>query len=436
MTRCKRVPLSTLRVGTVLMAPVTDPTDSRITLLGQGVVVTRQFIDRLVARGVESVVLSQRDIALLHAFSSQGRRTKVPPAHCYVQSADRNDHSIELDKTIESSEFSSLAELGQTIATGATRPSDCAYAEGLPHQWAVQGAEQIESLEEFMSDSSDSAGDKSEIGPLWKTCCELIDCIAEDADALVCLSCTPFDCDYPSRHAVHVAGIALAVGTEMGLDRASLIDLGIGCLIHDIGMNVVGLRTFDSKETLSRRQLQQLADHPVKAVEVAGQFGDKIADASKLVAYQIHERGDGSGYPRGVIASQMHPLSKIASVADALVGMLTRRKHRMAIQGYHVMASLLNDMKAGKFDARVMRALLQSASLYPLGSYVKLNNDLIGRVIRTGGTQFVKPTVEMWHRDHVDRAPVVVNLKHESEIRITGSMPAVDHRNRTLRRVA
>jgi len=87
------------------------------------------------------------------------------------------------------------------------------------------------------------------------------------------------------------------------------------------------------------------------------------------------------------------------------------------------MAQLLDDMKAGKYDAKVIRALLNAASLYPLGSMVELNNGCVGRVIRSGRDRFVEPTIQMWHPDHGDRKPVIVNLKHESDICITRSIP-------------
>ena len=72
----------------------------------------------------------------------------------------------------------------------------------------------------------------------------------------------------------------------------------------------------------------------------------------------------------------------------------------------------------------MIRALLQATSLFPLGSFVRLNNDCVGRVIRADGPNFVRPTIEMWHQDHLDREPVVVSLKDEQRVRILGSMPA------------
>jgi HD-GYP domain-containing protein (c-di-GMP phosphodiesterase class II) len=405
------------------MAPILDPLDQRIKLLSEGTEITPSFISRLSVRGVDSVILSQRDLGILNAFSTQGRRIKVPPAHHYVQSHDANDYSKAMDKHVESSGSLTITPSEEPLSDWIRKPTDCAYADGLQTAWAQGANQHIESVSDFLDDTMNTGS--RDVGPLRQTCLDLLDRIAEDQDALVCLACTPYESDYPSRHGVHLTSVALCIGVEMGLDRPHLIDLGIGCLIHDVGMRSVGLPIFDTDKVLSQGQLKRLSDHPVKAIAIAGQYGDSVSDLSKLVAYQIHERLDGSGYPRGTTVDQIHPLAKIAAVSDAVVGMLSNRKHRLAIQGYYVMAKLLDEVKQRKFDPRVVRALLHAASLYPLGSFVTLDDGYLGRVIRSGGEDFVRPTIEMWHKDHVENEPAIVNLKHEPTFRIIGSMPAI-----------
>ena len=79
MSVSKRVSLDLLRPGVALSSAIADPRSPRVKLLGAGVAMTENFIAALRRRSITSVILSNSDIAILQAFSAQGRRTKVPP---------------------------------------------------------------------------------------------------------------------------------------------------------------------------------------------------------------------------------------------------------------------------------------------------------------------------------------------------------------------
>ena len=206
----------------------------------------------------------------------------------------------------------------------------------------------------------------------------------------------------------------MTIGVEPELGEPALIDLGIGCLIHDIGMQEVGLRLFDNQATLSPSLLGRLADHPVKALKIACKYGDDLSAMQSRLPIKFMKETMAADI-RAAGQYRIHPLAKIAGVADAYIGMLANRKHRLAIQGYHVVAHLLEEMQAGKYDAHLIRALLNVSSLYPLGSMLRLNNECVGRVIRSGRDQFLQPTIEMWHKHYQDRQPAIVNLKHAAD---------------------
>ncbi len=420
----KQVLTSTLPIGAVLRTPIVDPQNRSVRLLADGIAITQAFLDKLSARGITSVSVSQRDLAIMNAFKPQGRRSKVPPSHHYVQSLCINDHTKQIDELVHGDQPLSIEITEQPLSAAIDRPTDCPYPDGLAAQWAADNDRLIETLGDFFQDAI--RGNQAEIGPLLLHCIDILDQLTEDPDALVCLAGAPYESEYPSRHGIHLASMAMAIGVEMGLDKPNLIDLGIGCMIHDVGMEKIGVRNFQNKSMISANRLRQLADHPVHAVAVAGQFGNQVSLRSRIVAYQIHERLDGSGYPRGRSADQIHPLARIASVADAFVGMLAPRPHRLAIQGYFAIKQLLEETKSGKFDPQVIRGLLRATSLYPIGSFVDLSNDHVGRVIRTGGADYDKPTIEMWPANDLKSAPAIVNLKNEPTVQIKGSIPFFD----------
>ncbi len=420
----KKIDVCKLPVGATLRSPIADPHNPNVRLLTEGVTISRTFLEQLARRGITEVVVSQRDLAMLNAFKPQGRRTKVPPPHLYVQSLAVNDHTKAIDELVHREGGLEVTEPQTSVADQLERPLDCGYEEGLTHQWASDSDKEIEDLE--LAYEETVHGNGASLSLFQELCKQIISRLREDVDALVCLAGAPYESDYPTRHSVHVASMAMAIGVEMGLDEPSLIDLGIGCLVHDLGMQKIGVNQFQRKEIAAKADLVVLADHPVYAMELTGNLDGELSDASKFVAYQIHERLDGSGYPRGRSSDQVHPLARIAGIADAFIAMVAARPHRLGIMGYYAIRQLLDETKAGKFDPTVMRALLHVTSLYPIGSCVDLSNNQVGRVIRSGGADYDKPTIAMWPADATDSTPEIINLKEESAIKITRSIPSFD----------
>ena len=430
--KCRRIELSKLKPGAVLSTAIVDPAQPKLKLLTAGTKIDEKFLRQLNQRGIETVILAERDIALMTAFNPQGRRIQVPPAPNYVRSVKDNDGSIEIDQLLKLGKIDALGDKpasdkpadddGPAVSELTNRRPGTAYADGLQSEWAEECEQRIDVMADFIEDSV--SGNHASTAALKKISTELVGQWIEDSDALVALAASPYQSHYPSRHGVHLASLAIAIGGEMGLGRQSLINLGIGCLIHDVGMRSVGVGLFETKEPLTSGQLRRLADHPVKAIGVATQFGDAISIDTRMVVYQIHERCDGSGYPRGYQADQIHPLAKIAAVADAFVGMVSTRKHRVAIQGYRANLALLEELKRQRFDAKVIRSLLKATSLHPIGSRVRLSNEYLGRVIRSGGDNFVRPTISMWRSDRQESESTFVDLAQDQSINITQSLPA------------
>jgi HD-GYP domain-containing protein (c-di-GMP phosphodiesterase class II) len=144
---------------------------------------------------------------------------------------------------------------------------------------------------------------------------------------------------------------------------------------------------------------------------------------SRLVIYQMHERCDGSGYPRGVAGESIHPLAKISSVADAYLALVSPRPHRTALLPYHAIRHLLSEVRSGLYDPQCMRALLQASSLFPLGSHVRLSDGRQARVIRANGASFDRPVVCLPQADGTSDDMELIDLLQTSELHIEAASP-------------
>jgi HD-GYP domain-containing protein (c-di-GMP phosphodiesterase class II) len=169
---------------------------------------------------------------------------------------------------------------------------------------------------------------------------------------------------------------------------------------------------------LEPAEFRSIVRHPVLTFEVLEENLERVPAGARMVAYQIHERCDGSGYPRGRTGERIHELAKIAAVADTYVALVSPRPHRRGLVPYFAVETILRGVREGLFDARVARGLLRCVSLFPIGSYVALSDGRVGRVIRSAGEHFDRPVLESWPRNNLDHQPAVLDLAAEPELRV------------------
>lgn len=236
---------------------------------------------------------------------------------------------------------------------------------------------------------------------------------AEDLDLFVCMGINPVSRDSVSTHSMNVATLAIALGATLGLNEQSLCDLGIGCLVHDAGMLHVDQTLYKSERVLDPTEFVEIAKHSMIATDLLYERMEQVPLGVRMIVYQMHERCDGSGYPRGITGDRIHPLSKISAVADAYVALVSQRPHRPAMLPYYAMTRMLEDVRAGLFDSSVVRGLLNTISLFPIGSFVELETGQVAKIIRANGTAYDRPIAETWYRDRLKAAPQVVDLSEE-----------------------
>ena len=142
-----------------------------------------------------------------------------------------------------------------------------------------------------------------------------------------------------------------------------------------------------------------------------------------MVAYQMHERLNETGYPRGFGADHIHDLAKIAAVSDVFTALVSPRPHRQGMMPYYAIKEILYAVNEGLYDADVVRALLHTTSLFPIGSYVSLHDDRVGRVIRSNGGKYTEPVVEVWEQGNLNAQPVIVDVSVDSNPQIVNAIP-------------
>jgi len=196
---------------------------------------------------------------------------------------------------------------------------------------------------------------------------------------------------WPER-STNTAILSMRLGMELAYDERRVLALGLCALMHDLGMLTIPPEILKAPR-LTPFQLQLLKNHPVESQKMVDTFGASFTWIGKIVV-QVHERRDGSGYPQGLRSEQIRDLAGIIGLADTYEAMTHPRVDREARAVYHALKEII-DLRNTLFDRRLVKALINIVSIFPLGSLVELNNAEIGRVVDTSRTHPTRPIIEV-----------------------------------------
>ena len=197
---------------------------------------------------------------------------------------------------------------------------------------------------------------------------------------------------YLTRHCVNVAKLAVFLAREIGLPREELEMVAICGLLHDVGMMRVKDEVFTKHAALDQAEWEQVKGHPIEGAllltkEVV------LRDVVARVALEHHEKADGSGYPAGKTKSETHLYARIINVVDTYGAMVSPRAHRLPHLPYEAMRLVMDSGAKGLLDWELVNSFVRALSIYPVGSYVKLEGGEIARVVRAQPEIPEKPVI-------------------------------------------
>ena len=179
-------------------------------------------------------------------------------------------------------------------------------------------------------------------------------------------------------HSISICVLATLVSLKLGLDKERVHDIGVGCLLHDLGLRYMMIEYADQDiETLSKKELVEYKKHPVYGY-TALKNENWLSKKSKEIILCHHEKIDGSGYP--LHATEISIDTKIVSVCDTFDEMICGigRKRMKIYEAVEYLKSFKNIL----FDGKIVDALLEFTAVYPSGSVVVTNEGFVAVVIK------------------------------------------------------
>lgn len=193
--------------------------------------------------------------------------------------------------------------------------------------------------------------------------------------------------DYLYTHSARATIIALTIGNDLKLPNFRLIELGIAAILHEVGMMKIPRHIVNKTGGLTEREKKYINTHPIIGLKMLQNYSREhstmINQEILLAVSQHHERCNKSGYPQGLGGQSITQFAKILAVACSYEAQISSRPFRESGESHIVILKMLKDTHS-LYDEKIITALLNSISLFALGSYVRLKNRSIGVIVDIG----------------------------------------------------
>jgi putative nucleotidyltransferase with HDIG domain len=131
---------------------------------------------------------------------------------------------------------------------------------------------------------------------------------------------------YTAGHQEKVANLSVAIAQDLNLSEEQINGIRMAGMIHDIGKMKIPAEILSKPTKLSHIELELIKTHADVGYRILETITFPYPVAK--IAYQHHERINGSGYPQGLKGDEILIEARILAVADVVEAMASHRPYR------------------------------------------------------------------------------------------------------------
>jgi HD-GYP domain-containing protein (c-di-GMP phosphodiesterase class II) len=196
------------------------------------------------------------------------------------------------------------------------------------------------------------------------------------------------------NHVLNVALLSMNLAAASNFSEEQVIQIGMGALLHDVGMLLVPKVIRDKEGRLSDEEWYEIRKHPLFGIHIIDRMM-RLPDAVKYITYQTHERENGKGYPKQRSGRLIHNYAKIVQIADIFDAVSSPRPYRIAYTPYKGVEMLIKMGKQKLISEVYVNTMLKSISLFPVGSMVEISDGRLAQVIAANEYHLGRPLLSV-----------------------------------------
>ncbi len=146
-----------------------------------------------------------------------------------------------------------------------------------------------------------------------------------------------------ANHVTRVAEFCYLLAQKYGMDPTSAERLKLASPMHDIGKIGIPETILHKPGRLTKEEFEIIKTHAETGHYILKNSKRQILQTAAIVAWQHHEKWDGSGYPQGLSREDIHIYGRIAAIADVFDALSHKRCYKDAWPMDRIMALFKNE---------------------------------------------------------------------------------------------
>jgi HD-GYP domain-containing protein (c-di-GMP phosphodiesterase class II) len=236
-------------------------------------------------------------------------------------------------------------------------------------------------------------GKQVTLEPVRDSVKEIIESIHHNPDSILSLSMLKKKDKYTFMHSVNVGVLMIAFCQSIDMDEETITEVGVGGMLHDIGMVRIPDRILNKPGSLTDQEITHMRRH----VDLGRRIMERtpgVQQTSLQIVNQHHERLDGSGYPNSLKGDDISLIGQIASIVDIYDAITSDRCYRKSQEPHKVLKKMMNWSKS-LIDTDIFQKFVNCVGIYSMGSLVKLDNGLLGVVTQANRESLLHPIINV-----------------------------------------
>ncbi len=156
-------------------------------------------------------------------------------------------------------------------------------------------------------------------------------------------------------HIVRMSKYSQEISLACGVSEGEAELLLNAAPMHDVGKIGIPDYILQKPGPLNPDEWKIMKGHAYMGYLIIGKHDSEILQSASMIAYQHHEKWNGTGYPRGLKGEEIHLFSRIVALADVFDALTNERVYKKAWPMEDALA-LVKKERGEQFDPAVVDA--------------------------------------------------------------------------------